>query len=63
MKLYIKRIQNGGIDAYALVDEWGKVLPNQMDGTLRSAAGEDPTFTVTFLAGNSGLQVIDERDD
>lgn len=64
MKLYIKRSkQASGVDAYCLVDEDGETLPHQVTTNLRSAADEIPSFTVQFVAGEAGLQVIDDRDD
>ena len=61
VKLYIKRLQSP--DAYVLVNENGEMLPFQMDCCLRSSPPDGSTFTVTFLAGKRGLQVVDERDD
>lgn len=63
MQIYIKRIESGGGSAYCLVDAHGEALPFQMSTVLRSESLEHPVFTVEFMAGNPGLQVIDERDD
>lgn len=63
MPYYIKRVRTPGGDGYALVDEAGEMVPHQVETTLKTVADALPEFTVTFRAGQAGLQVIDERDE
>lgn len=60
-RYYIRHITEGE-DAYALCDPDGNPVPGQVRTSLTSQAGALPTFTVEFEAGESGLQVIDDRE-